>query len=134
MINFDFLMGGPQGVQLPDPMRAYGNALTLAELTRRQRQGVEEDAAKSEAREAQKVAAQTFANAQTMGWQAAKVILSAQGVIGGNSSQQSGNPKDINAMSRSDLMAFVQAGTAELKRIQAERDSQIIDVSDAQSD
>lgn len=71
MINFDFLMGGPQGVQLPDPMRAYGNALTLAELTRRQRQGAEEDAAKSEAREAQKVAAQTFADAQTMGWQAA---------------------------------------------------------------
>lgn len=71
MINFDFLMGGPQGVQLPDPMRAFGNALTLAELSRRQRAGVEEDAAKSEMREAQKVAAQTFADAQTMGWQAA---------------------------------------------------------------
>lgn len=58
--------------------------------------------------------------------EAAKVILQSQGVTG---EQSDNSRKDINSMSKQDLLAFIQAGTVELKRLQAERDSQIIDVS-----
>lgn len=62
--------------------------------------------------------------------EAAKVILTSQGVTG----EQSGNSRqDVNSMSKADLLAFIQAGSVELKRLQAERDAQVIDVTPSES-
>ena len=59
--------------------------------------------------------------------EAAKVILQSQGVTGEQSAQQ--REKDISAMSKADLLAFIKAGSIELQRLKAARDAEIIDVS-----
>lgn len=63
---------------------------------------------------------------------AAKVILQSQGVTGEQSAQQ--REKDISAMSKADLMAFIKAGTVELQRLKAAREAEIIDVTPSASD
>ena len=59
--------------------------------------------------------------------EAAKVILQSQGVTGEQSAQQ--REKDISAMSKADLLAFIKAGSIELQRLKAAREAEIIDVS-----
>lgn len=69
-MDFSFL-ANPQGVQLPDPVQTAIRGLTLQQLTRQNQAGQEDLLAKQQSREDQNAAAQVFADAQTMGWQAA---------------------------------------------------------------